>query len=520
MRISKSRQSLIFTCLSLMCFILTNGSAQEASSEDIETGPVPEPKSFVTDHQIQNGNRKIAYKAKASEHYLKNDSGEPVASIWSVSYSATGIGNPAQRPVTFIFNGGPGSASVWLHMGLFGPHLVEVDSDATRDDGAAPYSLKENQEGLLDVSDLVFIDPVGTGFSRVIGKGKVEDFWGLNEDARSIATFIRDWISANNRWMSPKFIAGESFGTTRAVAVAGELEGGGQNMALNGLILISQALDYGGSTSSHYNITSYITYLPSMAATAWYHKKAGQGTSLEDFVEQCREFTYNTYIPALYKGSLLTRSEKEAVASEMARFTGLDAAYIIQSDLRVLVPRFQKELLREEGVTLGRLDGRFMGNEVDAFSDGPHLGDPASYQISGAYTAALNHYLRNELKVEMDRPYLTSNGEIGGKWNWRPVPEGRYWEPERVNVAYKLGETMRRNPQMQVLVANGYYDLICPFFDSEYTYSRNGIQTDKIQMTYYEAGHMMYTHQEDYIKLTRDIRAFLTGVTAGKRAKD
>lgn len=496
----------------LLMFIVSGVSAQQAPEDEVETGPVPEPKSFVTNHQIQNGNRKIAYQAEASERYLNNDKGEPVASIWSVSYRATETGNPAQRPVTFIFNGGPGSASVWLHMGLFGPQLVEVDSDATVDDGAAPYSLKENREGLLDVSDLVFIDPVGTGFSRVIGKGEVTDFWGLNEDAQSIAKFIREWITENNRWMSPKFIAGESFGTTRAVAVAQELEGSGQNMALNGLILISQALDYGGSTSSHYNITSYITYLPSMAATAWYHKKAGQGISLEEFVEQCREFTYNTYIPALYKGSLLTATEKEAVAREMARFTGLTTEYILQSDLRVLVPRFQKELLRDKGLTLGRLDGRFMGNEIDTFSDGPHLGDPASYQISGAYTAALNHYLRSTLQVEMDRPYLTSNSEIGSKWNWRPVPEGRYWEPERVNVAHKLGETMRRNPQMQVLVANGYYDLICPFFDAEYTYSRNGIETEKIQMTYYQAGHMMYTHQDDYLKLARDIRAFMKEV--------
>ena len=500
-------------CLLLTCFLISSAFAQQAIVDTADTGPIPEAKSFVTQHEIQNGNRKIAYRATAEERYLKNDAGEPVASIWSVAYTAFETANSAGRPVTFIFNGGPGSASVWLHMGLFGPQLVAVDSDATKDDGAAPYTLKENREGLLDVSDLVFIDPVGTGYSRVIGKGKVEDYWGLNEDARSIAAFIRDWITENNRWMSPKYIAGESFGTTRAVGVAQELEGDGQDMALNGLILISQALDYGGSTSSHHNITSYITYLPSMAATAWYHKKAGQGMTLEAFVQQCREFTYTTYIPALYKGALLTVSEKEAVAQEMARFTGLSPQYILASDLRVLVPRFQKELLRDKGLAVGRLDGRFMGEEIDAHSDGPHLGDPASYQISGAYTASLNHYLRTELNVEMDRPYLTSNDKIYGKWNWSPGPIGGGAEPERVNVAPKLGETMRRNPEMRVLVANGYYDLICPFFDAEYTYARNGIDPDKIQMTYYEAGHMMYTHQEDYLKLAKDIRAFMTKAT-------
>ena len=499
--------------LILTGFIQAGLPGQEVKSPDTLSKPIPSPESFVTEHQIQNGERKITYRATASERFLKNDTGTPEASIWSVAYTATGDGDPSKRPVTFVFNGGPGSASIWLHLGLLGPKRVEVISDASEDDGAAPYTLKPNTEGVLDRTDLVFIDPVGTGYSRVIGEGKVEDYWGLNEDARSIARFIRDWITDNNRWMSPKYIAGESFGTTRAVAVASELEGGGQNMALNGLILISQALDYGGSTSDHYNITSYITYLPSMAATAWYHKKAGQGLSLESFLSACREFTYHMYIPALYKGSLLSSPEKESVARELARFTGLSEDYILESDLRVLMPRFQKELLREKGVAVGRLDGRFMGREIDAFSDGPHLGDPASYQISGAYTAAINHYLRSELQVVMDRPYLTSNQEIGSKWNWRPVPKGRYWEPERVNVASKLAETMRRNPEMKVLVANGYYDLICPFFDAEYTFARNGIETDKIQMAYYEAGHMMYTHQPDFQKLIRDIRSFLTAGT-------
>ena len=199
----------------------------------------------------------------------------------------------------------------------------------------------------------------------------------------------------------------------------------------------------------------------------------------------------------------------------MARFIGLDKDYVLASDLRVLVPRFQKELLKDKGVALGRLDGRFMGPEIDLFSDGPHLGDPASYQIGAAYTAALNHYLSAKLQVKMDRPYLTSNSKIGKKWKWRPVPDGQYWEPSMVNVGRKLGETMRRNPEMRVLVANGYYDLICPFFDAEYTFARNGIETNKIQMAYYEAGHMMYTHKPDYIMLIRDIREFLKGAKIG-----
>ena len=281
-------------------------------------------------------------------------------------------------------------------------------------------------------------------------------------------------------------------------------------MDLNGLVLISQALDYTGSTSIHDNITSNLTYLPSMAATAWYHKKAGQGKTLEAFVEECRKFTYDTYAPALYRGTLLSVAEQNAVAEKMAYFIGLDKNYILRSNLSVLMHRFQKQLLADQGLAIGRLDGRFMGDEADKVSEGPDLGDPSDYQISGAYTAALNHYYASTLKIEMDRPYLTSNDEVGEKWRWRPVPDGQYWEPMPVNVARLLGETMRRNTAMKVLVASGYYDLICPFFDTEYTFARNGIVPERVTKTYYEAGHMMYLHEPDMLKLAADIRKFLT----------
>jgi carboxypeptidase C (cathepsin A) len=492
--------------LLLISFVLFTGIAQEDKQEK---KPIPEAQSFVTQHQIVNGGKSISYTARAAEHYLKDEEGKAVASVWAVAYTKNGVTDPGTRAVTFVFNGGPGSASVWLHMGLLGPHLVQVPTNADADDGAAPYTLNTNKEGILDLTDLVFIDPVGTGYSRVLGKGKVEDYWGLMEDAGSIAKFMRQWITENNRWFSPKYIAGESFGTTRAAAVANVLEGDGQDMALNGLILISQALDYAGSTSVHDNITSYLTYLPSMAATAWYHKKAGEGKTLQAFVQESRDFTYNTYAPALYNGNLLTTAEKEKLAQKLAYFTGLDKEYILRSNLRVLIPRFQKKLLEERGLAIGRLDGRFMGDEGDDVSEAPHLGDPASYQISSAYTAALNHYYASTLKVRMDRPYRTGNNEIGNKWRWRPVPDGKYWEPMPVNTARMLGDVMRRNTEMKVLVASGYYDLICPFFDAEYTFNRNSIVTERVQFTYFEAGHMMYTHQKDYLQLMKDMRDFL-----------
>ncbi len=469
--------------------------------------PIPEAKSFITMHQGVFGGKSINYAATAKETFLTNKNGDSIATFWSVAYTKSPIGDVTKRPVTFVFNGGPGSASMWLHMGFFGPKIIKVDSDAKNDDGAAPYNLTDNEHGLLDLTDLVFIDPVGTGYSRLVGNGEGKDFYGLKEDVDSFAQFIRKWVTDNERWFSPKYLAGESYGTTRAAALGKALEGSGQNMALNGMILISQALDYAGSTSEPYNITSFITYLPSMAATAWYHKKAGQGKTLESFVQECRDFTYGTYIPALYKGGLLPDDEKNAIAEKLSYFTGLDKTYILRSNLRILMGRFQKQLLIDQGLAIGRLDGRFMGDEEDKVSERPHLGDAASYQISAAYTASLNHYFASELKIKMDRPYITSGG--GSNWRWRTVPDTQYWEPMPVNTAPALGETMRRNTAMKVLVASGYYDLITPFFDAEYTFARNGIVKERVQMKYYEAGHMMYTHEPDLIQLSKDIRDFL-----------
>ncbi|MBU2526579.1 MAG: peptidase S10 [Bacteroidetes bacterium] len=470
-------------------------------------GQVVSPKKFVTQHGWKNGSKTVLYKAVGSETPLTNKDGDTTALLWTVSYLKANADN--KQPVSFVFNGGPGSASVWLHMGFLGPKVVRVDSEANQDDGAAPYEWTENPDFLIEQTDLVFIDPVGTGYSRVVGKGKVEDYWGLNEDAASIAQFIRRWLTENGRWLSPKYIIGESFGTTRAAAIAETLEGDGQEVALNGLVLISQALDYAGSTSIDDNIVSYVTYLPSMAATSWYHKKAGVGKTLESFVEEARQFAYNEYVSALYKGNLLKPAEKEKLVQKLVYFTGLSENYIRLSNCRILIPRYQKELLRDAGLTLGRLDGRFKGSEADNISGRPTLGDASGYQTSGAYTAFFNHYLKQDLNVEQSIPYLSDNDNIGNLWNWRDVPVGQYWEPVPVNVTRRLTAAMRRNSDLKVLVAAGYYDLITPFFDAEYTFSRNGIPSDRVQFQYYEAGHMMYNHQPDFKKLADDIKIFL-----------
>lgn len=499
-----------FSALTLVILLISNGLlAQTDKKEDPKIRPIYPLKSFKTEHTWQSNGQALQYEVLAGDIYLSNKMGEPIGAMWSTSYLKKTKPNDPVRPVTFIFNGGPGSASVWLHMGLFGPKLVQVASEADEDDGAAPFRMIDNPYGLLDLTDLVFIDPIGTGYSQIVGKGKTEDFWGLREDARSIATFIRLWITKHQRWNAPKFLAGESFGTTRAAVVTHELSQGGQDVALNGLVLISQAMDYTGSTPVHDNLIAFFTYLPTLAATAWYHKKAGQGKTLEAFLEEARTFAYDEYAPALLKGNLLSKPDFDRIASRLSYFTGLDEGFIKRADLRILTGRFKKELLREEGYTVGGLDSRYKSMEIDQTSDDPTLGDAASLSISSAYTAALQTYFAQDLQIEMDRPYLTSNRGLYPKWNWKPVPKDQGWEPHYVNVARHLGEALRKNKDLQVFVANGYYDLVTPFFDAEYTISRHGILKDRVDMKYYEAGHMMYTHQKDLEQLAKDMRAFL-----------
>lgn len=484
-------------CIFLSCLCLTTQAQEEPKA-------LYTPQTFTTQHEGNFGGKKVSYTATGKETFLKNDKGESIGALWSVAYTKNGNIDPTTRPVTFVFNGGPGSASMWLHLGFFGPKVVRVDSDANEDDGGAPYPIEANKEGLLDITDLVFIDPIGTGYSQLIGKGKGEDFWGLNEDANSIAQFMRLWVTENNRWMSPKYVAGESYGTTRAAALAQALEGNGQNMALNGLILISQALDYQGSTSINDNITSYVTYLPSMATTAWYHKKSGAGKTIEAFAREARDFAYGDYVSALYKGDFLTANEKEAITEKLAYFTGLDKGFIKRANNRVLMGRFKKELLRNEGLAIGTLDGRYSGDDPDDTADSPELGDPSGYKVSAAYTAALNHYLVNELNIKMDRPYRTSGGL--SSWNWASGGEPMY-----VKTSRRLANAMRRNDKMNVLVACGYYDLITPFFDAEFTFSRNAIPMERVKFTYYEGGHMMYNHRPSFTQLAKDIRSFIEG---------
>jgi carboxypeptidase C (cathepsin A) len=458
---------------------------------------MPAPIISVTRHTGQFGGASVAYTATARETYLKGEDGTPRASIYSTAYLKDGA--DPNRPITFLFNGGPGSASLWLHMGAFGPKRVVIPSDA-RDDGAPPYPIVDNPESLLDVTDIVFIDPVGTGFSRALGKTEAKEFWGVTKDAKSIAQFIRGWLSDNNRWNAPKFLGGESYGTTRSAAVAKELEGSYNDVALNGIILISAILDFGAQAEVPGNEMAYVVNMPTMAATAWYHNKvANRPANLESFVAEARAFAGGEYLAVLTKGSALPAAERAAVRAKLARFSGLSETYLDRADLRVLPGRFYKELLRDRGRTVGRLDSRYLGVDADSAGETPD-NDPSFYGIDGGYTAAFNSYARTTLNFKTERQYVT----IGGvrDWDWSMEGDGKFY----FNVAPYLATALRENSGLRVFVAQGYYD-----FGAEYSLSRSGIPQDRIQFHYYDAGHMMYVRDEDRAKLTRDVRNFIKG---------
>lgn len=477
-------------------------AVQDASTPKGETSTdATAPLRFETHHQGTFHGVEVAYRAVVAETILANDEGKPEASLWSIAYLKEDVPVAEERPVTFLWNGGPGSSSVWLHMGAFGPKRVDVPSDA-RDDGGPPYGLLDNPGAFLDVSDVVFVDPVGTGFSHAIGPseggvGEGKDFWGLRQDARSVARFIRHWISAEKRWNSPKFIGGESYGTTRSAAVVHELEGGFDDVAINGILLISTILDF--SLDSDANELSHVVNLPTLAATAHYHGLAGEGVPVAAFVEQARQFARNEYAHALLQGNALPADERARVRARLAVLTGLSETYLEHANLRVRLDRFQKELLRERGLTVGRLDGRYTGRDLDSAGESPDE-DPSFYGIDGAYATALNAYLRGPLGADVERPYRIIGG-LSGRWDWG--------EDFYTDVAPHIGEAMRQNSGLRVLVASGYYDMATPFHAAEYSLSRAGLVSERLHFAYYEAGHMMYVNHAALAQLQDDVHAFL-----------
>jgi len=500
----------------------TSAQAQEVAVE-VKPGtnkqPVAPPQVFVSQHSGRFNGQKIDYAVSAGETYLHDKGGEPKAAIFAFAYTKKDVADRAARPVAFIWNGGPGSASLWLQMGSLGPKRISVPSDAAYP-GTPPYPILDAPETILDVTDLVFVDPVGTGFSRAIGEHENKEFWGLTEDAQSMAEFIRDWITAQGRWNSPRFIVGESFGATRAAAVANILEKDFM-ISLNGLVFISQALDYAGSSPYvRDNIISYVTYLPSMAAAALYHGKIKpQPASMESFLNEARVFATDELLPGLFKGNTLDQASREHLRDRLAYFTGLSPQYIERANLRVSGHRFAKELLRDQGLAIGLLDARYTRDDVDDV-DADAESDAADDAISPAFKAALMDYMQTDLKITWDRVYMApADSELDKNWRWRPVPDDRPWEPMPVNTAGDLSNALRINPRLKVMVASGYYDLITPFFDAEYTLHRHDIHADRIEFHYYDGGHMMYVNEPSRIQLLTDIREFIRAQTGPIEAK-
>lgn len=486
----------------------TEGKPDEKKPE--EKKPEPKDNLVVTSHSLVIGGQEMKYTATAGTIVLKEETADrekesegekPKASFFFVAYTKDGVEDLSRRPVTFSFNGGPGSSSVWLHLGLLGPRRVLMG-----DAGALlppPYGTIDNEHSLLDQTDLVFIDPVSTGYSRPVEGQKAKEFHGFKKDIESVGDFIRLYTSRYRRWLSPKFLAGESYGTTRSAGLSGYLQQR-HGLYLNGIMLISSVLDFSTLHFDYGNDLPYVLFLPTYAATAHFHRKVRTRKPLVNFLAEVEKFAEGEYSTALAKGSALSKRQQQLIAEKLARYTGLSQEYILQTNLRLVIYRLCKQLLRDSRRTVGRLDSRFLGMDLDAAGEFCES-DPSMDAIMGPYTAALYDYVRNDLKFESDLPYEILNGKV---WPWSYAEdENRY-----LNVAETLRHAMCANPHLKVHIANGYYDLATPYFATRYTFNRLGLEPElrgNISMSYYEAGHMMYVHMPSLKHLKEELSTFI-----------
>jgi carboxypeptidase C (cathepsin A) len=495
--------------LSMMALLFTSAAhAQESKKKEKEADGKKAAEKLVdklsvTEHSITINDKEIKYKATAGTLVMKDDDGEAKATIFFIAYTKKGVDDLGQRPITFAFNGGPGSSSVWLHLGMLGPKRVRLPDDASP--LPPPFELTTNPHSLLDITDLVFIDPVSTGFSRP-AKGEDKDqFHGYEEDLRSVGQFIHDYVTKYGRWRSPKFLIGESYGGLRAAGLSGYLRER-YNMPLNGILMVSPAINFQTIGFAAGNDLPYILFVPGYAATAWYHKALPedlQDLALEDVVEQATDFAISEYTLAMMKGHALGDDERNNVAEKLARFTGLSKEYVLASNLRIGMWRFAKELLRERGRTIGRFDSRFTGIDADNAGEGAEY-DASAAVIFGPFTAAINDYLRNELKVDNGHVYEILTDQVQ-PWNY-----GRYITrfPDASNT---LRQTMSAHPYMRLFVAAGYYDLATPPATCKYSVEHMRLPPEvqkNIEFRTYEGGHMMYIYEPAMRKLRKDVEAF------------
>lgn len=453
-----------------------------------------EEQRVETQHSVTIGGKSIKYAAIAGTLVLKEEDDEkgehkPKASVYYTAYIAEQPKSAKPRPLTFSFNGGPGSSSVWLHLGVLGPRRVDMPLDDSMP--RPPFGLVDNEYSILAETDLVFIDPVTTGYSRPVPGEAAKQFHGFQKDLETVGEFIRLFTTRHQRWSSPKFLIGESYGTTRAAALSGHLQDR-HGMALNGIMLISSVLEFSTLLFNAGNDLPYILFLPTYTATAWYHKQlsADLQKDLTRTLAEVRSFASGEYAAALFQGDSLPAEERQQIAARLAAYTGLSPEYVERTNLRIEIHRFTKELLRQERKTVGRLDSRYIASDRDSAGENYEF-DPSYAAIQAAFTAALNQYVRAELEFESDLPYEILTGRVH-PWSYKEN------ENQYLNVAETLRQAMVINPALKVFVANGYYDLATPFYATEYTFNHLQLAPElrgNISMEYYEAGHMMYIHE-------------------------
>lgn len=496
--------------LSLFLFFQPQATPTPNAAASDEKGRTPaavqqkEEPPTVTKHSVRVGGRTLNYTVTAGFVPIKNSrTGVHEANIFYMAYTLDGVSDKSKRPLMFSFNGGPGSASVWLHLGALGPKRVKMLDDGMMP--PAPYELVDNESTWLDKTDLVFIDPVGTGYSRATKQELASKFFGVDGDIESVAETIRLYLGRAKRWSSPLFLVGESYGTTRAAGLSNHLFERG--IALNGICLISSVLNFQSIRFSDSNDLPLVLIFPSYSATAWYHKKLSpewQNRPLAEVLRAAEDFAVNEYAPAMLRIDRLTAAEREALLDKFSALSGLSKTYVANSNFRVELGEFNKELLRDRRRTTGRLDSRFTGFDRESASTRVDF-DPSMTAIRTPYTAAFNMYIREDLDFHSDIEYYILGGGITSPWNWGT--SNGYADTSR-----SLSSAMRKNPYMKVFVASGYYDMATPYFATEYTLSAMNLAPElrrNISVEYYESGHMMYIEKNSLVKLRSDVGRFL-----------
>ncbi len=490
----------------LGCAPLAFGEEEAQSSASEQAAEPMAMEAVTTRASVTVDGEDLAYTATAGTlPVLDDETGEVRAEVFYIAYTLDDVDDDAERPITFAFNGGPGSSSVWLHMGALGPKRVVFANDKG-DAPAPPYDVVENEYTWLKWTDLVFLDPVSTGFSRPAPGVDKKDFHGVEEDASSVGDVIQLYVSRHDRWDSAKWLCGESYGSTRAAAVADYLQTR-HGMFLNGVVMVSAAIDFATLRFGNGNQLPYAVFLPTYVATAWYHDMlsgATQQMSLERVTRGAEQWVENAYVPALFQGRPTDEGDMAQLVDDMSQWTGLREDFVRAADARISIWRFTKELLRDERRTVGRLDSRFKGIDADAAGESPSY-DPSYSTILGPYTGAVNQYLREDLGVTTEKVYEILTGKVR-PWNYDEVATGRY-----LNVAGRLRDAMNRNEHLRVLFVSGYYDLATPYYATEYVIRQmllDDVRRDHVKHIVYPAGHMMYLHKPSLVKLTDDVREF------------